>query len=82
MLILNAGSGGLVSNFRPILAGLKDRFNLTACVTDPYYGQNAVQDAMENIGKSFVDVMLLLLIGKGYKREITDLKNCTVCCKT
>ena len=26
MLILNVGSGGLVSNFRPILAGLKDRF--------------------------------------------------------
>ena len=30
MLILNVGSGGLVSTFRPILAGLKDRFNLTA----------------------------------------------------
>ena len=27
MLILNAGSGGLTSTFRPILAGLKDRFN-------------------------------------------------------
>ncbi len=26
MLILNVGSGGLVSTFRPILAGLKDRF--------------------------------------------------------
>ena len=36
MLILNVGSGGLVSTFRPILAGLKDRFNLTACVIDPY----------------------------------------------
>ena len=34
MLILNAGSGGLTSNFRPILAGLKDRFNLTAAVID------------------------------------------------
>ena len=37
MLILNAGSGGLTSTFRPILAGLKDRFNLSACVIDPYY---------------------------------------------
>ena len=37
MLILSAGSGGLVTNFRPILAGLKDRFNLTAAVIDPYY---------------------------------------------
>ena len=29
-LILSVGSGGLVSNFRPILVGLKDRFNLDA----------------------------------------------------
>lgn len=62
MLILNAGSGGLTSTFRPILAGLKDRFNLTACVIDPYYGQNAVQEAMEAAGKSFADTMMLLLI--------------------
>lgn len=62
MLILNAGSSGLTTTFRPILAGLRDRFNLTACVTDPYYGQNAVQEAMESIGKSFADTMLLLLI--------------------
>jgi len=40
-LILNVASGGLVSNFRPILAGLKDRFNLTAAVIDPYFGQNS-----------------------------------------
>ncbi len=62
MLILNAGSAGLTGTFRPILAGLRERFNLTACVTDPYYGQNAVQDAMANIGKSFADTMMLLLI--------------------
>ena len=46
-LILSVGSGGLVSNFRPILVGLKDRFNLDAMVIDPYFGQNAVQSAME-----------------------------------
>ena len=61
-LILTVGSGGLVSNFRPILVGLKDKFNLQATVIDPYYGQNAVQSAMEHIGKSFSQVMLLLLI--------------------
>ena len=49
MLILSAGSGGLVSNFRPILAGLKDRFNLTAAVIDPYYGQNAVTAGVEEV---------------------------------
>ncbi len=63
MLILNVGSGGLTSNFRPILAGLKDRFNLTACVIDPYYGQNAVTAGVEEVfGKGFSQVMTLLLI--------------------
>ena len=63
MLILNVGSGGLVNNFRPILAGLKDRFNLTACVIDPYYGQNAVTAGVEEVfGKGFSNVMLLLLV--------------------
>ncbi|MBQ7677405.1 MAG: PTS ascorbate transporter subunit IIC [Lachnospiraceae bacterium] len=61
--ILNAGSGGLVSNFRPILAGLKDRFNLTACVIDPYYGQNAVTAGVEEVfGKGFSQALTLLLI--------------------
>ena len=64
MLILNVGSGGLVSNFRPILVGLKDRFNLDATVIDPYFGQNAVTDGvMEVFGKAFDSVMILLLIG-------------------
>ena len=63
MLILNAGSGGLTSNFRPILAGLKDRFNLTAAVIDPYYGQNAVTAGVEEVfGKGFSMAMQLLLI--------------------
>ena len=29
-LILSVGSGGLVSNFRPVLVGLKERFNIGA----------------------------------------------------
>ncbi len=63
MLILNVGSGGLVSNFRPILAGLDERFNLSACVIDPYYGQNAVTAGVEEVfGKGFSNVMLLLLV--------------------
>lgn len=61
-LILNVASGGLVSNFRPILAGLKDRFNLTAAVIDPYFGQTAAQKAIENIGRSFSLMMIVLLI--------------------
>ncbi|MBP1920210.1 PTS ascorbate transporter subunit IIC [Youngiibacter multivorans] len=61
-LILNVAAGGLVSNFRPILAGLKDRFNLTAAVIDPYFGQAAAQKAIENIGRSFGMMMLVLLV--------------------
>ncbi len=61
-LILGVGSGGLVNNFRPILVGLKDRFNLTATVIDPYFGQAAVTAGLQAMGKSFSAVMVLLLI--------------------
>lgn len=61
-LILNVAASGLVSNFRPILAALKDRFNLTAAVIDPYFGQTAAQSAIENAGKSFSMMMIVLLI--------------------
>ncbi len=51
--ILTVGSGGLVNNFRPILVGLKERFNLDAMVTDPYFGQNAVDAGlMETFGRT------------------------------
>lgn len=68
--ILLVGSSGLTSSFRPILVGLETRFNMAACVIDPYFGQNAVQAAMEDTsdaalsfisGKSFSLVMFLLL---------------------
>lgn len=62
-LILIVGSGGLVGNFRPILVGLKGRFNLDAMVIDPYFGQNAVTAGVEEVfGRAFSSVMLLLLI--------------------
>lgn len=62
-MILSVGSGGLTNNFRPILVGLKDRFNLDAMVIDPYFGQNAVTAGIgEQFGRTFSQVMLLLLI--------------------
>lgn len=62
-MILQVGSGGLVNNFRPILAGLNERFQLSAVVIDPYFGQNAVDAGlMETFGKQFTEVMMLLLI--------------------
>ncbi len=63
MLILNAGSTGLTNTFRPILAGLNDRFGLSAVVIDPYYGQNAVTAGIEEVfGQPFSQAMTLLLI--------------------
>lgn len=62
-LILTVGSGGLVSNFRPVLVGLKDVFQIDAMVIDPYFGQNAVTAGVEEVfGKGFGDAMILLLI--------------------
>lgn len=61
-MILAVGSGGLINSFRPIIVGLKDRFNLSATVIDPYFGQNAVTAAMEAINRTFGDVMLLMAI--------------------
>lgn len=62
-LILAEGSGGLVKNFRPVLVGLKDVFNIEAMVIDPYFGQNAVTAGVEEVfGKGFGDAMILLLI--------------------
>lgn len=62
-MILQVGSGGLVSNFRPVLVGLKDKFQLDAMVIDPYFGQNAVDAGVgEVFGRTFGDVMFLLLI--------------------
>ena len=62
-MILQAGSGGLINSFRPILVGLKDRFDLQATVIDPYFGQNAVDAGLQEMfGRTFTDVMILLLI--------------------
>ena len=61
-MILQVGAGGLVTNFRPVLVGLAERFNLSAMVIDPYFGQNAVQAGVEEVfGQTFGQVMLLVL---------------------
>ena len=62
-MILNVGAAGLVTTFRPILAGLDGRFKLNAAVIDPYFGLNAVNKALENIGLSTSWTMIALLIG-------------------
>ena len=62
-MILTVGSTGLVNNFRPVLVGLGERFNINATVIDPYFGQNADTAGVEEVfGKGFGDAMILLFI--------------------
>ena len=51
--ILAVGSSGLTNAFRPILVGLQERLNMSAMVIDPYFGQNAVQAAMEGRSRAW-----------------------------
>lgn len=60
--ILQVGAGGLVSNFRPFLIGLKDRFHLQAAVLDPYFGFNAVNTGFAKMGWTTSLIMLALLV--------------------
>lgn len=77
-MILAVGSGGLTNNFRPILVGLKDRFNLDAMVIDPYFGQNAVTAGLgEQFGRTFSQVMLLLLVAFIMNLVLVRLKKWT-----
>jgi len=77
-LILIVGSGGLVGNFRPVLVGLKDRFQLDAMVIDPYFGQNAVTAGVEEVfGRTFGQVMILVLIAFIFNIVLVALKKWT-----
>ncbi|MGL5041969.1 MAG: PTS ascorbate transporter subunit IIC [Culicoidibacterales bacterium] len=62
-MILNVGAAGLVTTFRPILAGLNGRFGLNAAVIDPYFGLNAVNDGLKTLGISTSWTLIALLIG-------------------
>src|SRR5699024_823543 len=62
-MILMVGAGGLVTTFRPILAGLGERFGLQAAVIDPYFGLNAVDGALKSIGLTTSYTMMALLVG-------------------
>lgn len=60
--IMQAGAGGLVNSFRPIMVGLKDRFELQAAVIDPYFGFNAVNAAFAKMGWTTSLIMVALLV--------------------
>ena len=77
MMIWNIGAGGLVVTFRPILAGLNDRFALNAAVIDPYFGLNAASEAIKAIGMSLSWAMISLMIGFGWNILLVLLRRYT-----
>ncbi|MBP2629347.1 MAG: system Galactitol-specific component [Firmicutes bacterium] len=77
MMIWNVGAGGLVSTFRPILAGLNDRFHLNAAVIDPYFGLNAASEAIKMIGMSLSWTMISLMVGFGWNILLVLLRRYT-----
>ena len=77
MMIWNIGAGGLVVTFRPILAGLNDRFALNAAVIDPYFGLNAAGEAIKSIGMSLSWAMISLMIGFGWNILLVLLRRYT-----
>lgn len=77
MMIWNVGAGGLVGTFRPILAGLNDRFHLNAAVIDPYFGLNAASEAIKFIGMSLSWTMISLMVGFGWNILLVLLRRYT-----
>ncbi len=77
MMIWNVGAGGLVSTFRPILAGLNERFHLNAAVIDPYFGLNAAGEAIKMIGMSLSWTMISLMVGFGWNILLVLLRRYT-----
>ena len=77
MMIWGVGAGGLVSTFRPILAGLNDRFAMKAAVIDPYFGLNAAGEAIKAIGLSLSWTMTALIIGFAWNILLVLLRRYT-----
>ncbi|RVU96822.1 PTS ascorbate transporter subunit IIC [Coriobacteriales bacterium OH1046] len=62
--VFSLASGGMTGTFRPILLGLKDRFNLSATISDPYFGMGTLQSSiMPDLGRSMSITALVMLFG-------------------
>ena len=63
-MIFSVASGGMISNFRPILLALNDRFNLQAAVIDPYFGVAALQNTITvDTGRTMSLATMGMIIG-------------------
>lgn len=86
--VFTIASGGMTSTFRPILLGIREAFNLSATISDPYYGMATINTIMPDLGRApslFAMVMLfgfllsivLALLGKVTKiRTLNVAGNC------
>ena len=72
-----AASAASPSSFRPILAGLNERFQLSAAVIDPYYGQAADKALTEAVGRSLSLAMSILILGFFINILLVALKRIT-----
>lgn len=59
--ILQVGTGGLVSVFRPIIDALSSSYGITAFVIDPYYGQTSATEFLDTVDSlAFVGYVMLI----------------------
>ncbi len=59
--ILQVGTGGLVSTFRPIIESLSEGYGITALVIDPYFGQTSGTETLDIFGSlQFVGYVMLI----------------------
>jgi PTS system ascorbate-specific IIC component len=47
--ILQVGTGGLVSTFKPIIESLNAKYNIEAFVIDPYFGQTSATEFLNSV---------------------------------
>ncbi len=59
-LILNIGSGGFTSTFRPIINALASKFNITASLIDTYTQQAQMMDPEKGFFVDFPDAMVYI----------------------
>lgn len=59
-LILNIGSGGFTSTFRPIVNALASKFNITASLIDTYTQQAQMNDPAEGFFVNYPDAMVYI----------------------
>lgn len=59
--ILQVGTGGLVATFKPVIESLSKKYNISAFVIDPYFGQTSGTEFLNSVNSlSFVGYVMLI----------------------